>query len=395
LVHRFCEWAKEILKVDVEIFVSWSCPPDVSMLSSPGVSILIRSERFDTLLVEYLHLKDAGRQRNSVVTEFLLPSAALRWMAEFLLGYRWPQAALYATVRAQELRTDRRPPNPFRDEILASIDEVQRAALQCFCLAHELGHLFPSQHDQINLGARIDGLSLSRHIARDIEEAGMGDVADQMMDIAGSHIDASVLLREIDADLIAIELVAVFLANTLDVAPETALRASLHACEAQSFLYATKNTCQLLKKHAGRFQSREEFVRDDWIAGIQTSVRARCLLRRAGILLSRWCAGDQEQTASTINRFVPLVDAMFSESSEFRGDLAVAAHREAENLLSAVPAWNSDQNRDFFNPLIEAARQSSEIKEDLFHMLIAMGFPGDTNPVSWLEHLFELQRAAV
>jgi hypothetical protein len=141
LVHHFCEWAKEALAVEVQIFVSWSCPPDVSLLTSSGTNILIRSERFDTLLVEYLHLKRAGLATNPVLTNLILSSAVLRWMAEFLLGCRWPQAALYAAMRALELRIDPRPPNPFRDEMLASIHEVERAALQCFCLAHELGHL--------------------------------------------------------------------------------------------------------------------------------------------------------------------------------------------------------------------------------------------------------------
>ena len=382
-----------MLKVEVEIFVSWSCPPDVSILRSPGANILIRSERFDTLLVEYLCLKDAAGQANPVVKDLILPSAALRWMAEFFLGYRWPQVALYTAVRSLHMRTGARPPNPFRDETLASISEVQRAALQCFCLAHELGHLLPSQYDQISLDARVDGLSLSRHIARDIEEVGVGDVADQMMDLARSRIDASVLLREIDADLIALELVAAFIANTLDVPPETALQVSLAACEAQSFLYATKYTCQLLTRHAGHPESQEEFIRDNWIASAQTSVRARCLVRRAGILLSRWCARNEEQTATTINRFVPMVDAMFLESTEFRADLDAARHREAESLLSAVPAWNSDEARNFFSSLIEIARQSPEIKEDLFYMLIAMGFPGGTDPIRWLEHLFEVQQA--
>ena len=384
LVQRFCEWAKEMLKVEVNIFVSWSCPPDVSILTSSGVNILIRSERFDTLLVEYLHLKDAASPRNPL-TDLVLPPATLRWMAEFLLGYRWPQAALYTAIRAHELRIDPRPPNPFRDEALASVDEVQRVALQCFCLGHELGHLLPSQYDAPSLDTKVDGLSLSRHISRDIEEGGAAPVAEQMMAQARSSIDALNLLREIDADLIALELVAVFVANTLGVPAKEALQVALTAYEAQSFLYATKHTCALLRRYAGR-DDRAEFTREDWIAGLQVSVRARCVLRRAGFLLSRWRAGDEKQTAATI-------DAMFLESIEFRNDLATVAQGETEHLLNTLPALNAQEGRPFFDSLIETARSDSEVRLDLFYMLIAMGFPGGTDPIGWLEHLFEMQQA--
>jgi hypothetical protein len=209
-----------------------------------------------------------------------------------------------------------------------------------------------------------------------------------MMEAARSGIDAAVLLREIDADLLALELVAVFVANTFDVPAETALQVSLNACEALTFLYATKHTCSLLKRHGGGRNSQAGFVRDDWLAGAQFSVRARCLLRRAGILLSRWCAPDEEQTAETISRFVPIVDAMFLGSGTYRADLATAAQREAENLLDAVAAWSTDRGQT----LMEAARKSPELKLDLFYMMVAMGFPGGTDPIRWFEHLFETQQ---
>jgi hypothetical protein len=221
-----------------------------------------------------------------------------------------------------------------------------------------------------------------------MDEGGAGHVADQMMDLASGRIDASVLLREIDADLIALELVAVFVANTFEVSAETALQMSLTAYEAQTFLYATKHTCLLLKRYAGRHESHDDFMRDDWLAGLQFSMRARCMLRRAGILLSRWCAPGEDQTAATINRFVPVVDAMFLGSSDYRADLAVAAHREAENLLAAAPRWNADRGR----ALMEAARKSVEIKLDLLYMMVAMGFPGGTDPIRWFEHLLEAQQ---
>jgi hypothetical protein len=393
LVRDFCDWAKQQLQVQVEVFVSWSCPPDVSILTASGASILVRSERFDTLLVEYLHLKDAGQGGEPLLTESAMRSAVLRWMAEFLLGYRWPQAALDAAMRALALRIDPEPPNPFRDQTLASIDEVRRAAVQCFCLAHELGHLIPSSHDEISLDTTIDGLSLSHCIARDIKEAGSGDAADVMMRVARSRIDAAILLREIDADLIALELVAAYIANTLRVSAETALEVALAAFEAQCFVYATKQTCLLLKRHAGRPDARDDFVQDDWVAATQFSVRARCVLRRAGLLLSRWSAPDEQQTAATINRFVPVIDAMFAESMEFRATLAAVAHQESERLRDTIPAWNTNQDRAVFGSLIDAAQNNSDVRFDLFYMLLAMGFPGGTDPIRWMEHLFDAQQA--
>jgi hypothetical protein len=43
--------------------------------------------------------------------------------------------------------------------------------------------------------------------------------------------------------------------------------------------------------------------------------------------------------------------------------------------------------------MIETARASPAIRLDLYNMLVAMGFPGGTNPIDWFEHLFNAQQA--
>jgi hypothetical protein len=389
LVKKFIEWAMESLGVKAEIFISWSCPPDVSILTSPSANILVRSERFDILLIEYFHLKNTDPAFIGVLDE-VCSGQILRWMAEFFLGFRWPQGTLYALRLRDQLSIKVKPLPPFRDDMLASIDEVRRAAIQCFCLAHELSHLIPSRDESTNLSTPVDGRSLSRHIRREFDGSAIDpDVADRMIGAANERINARILLREIDADLSALELVAVFLAQTFDLDAEAALHATLEAYEAQAYLYALKHSCLLIKRYARAADSNYVFSREDWISSVQIAVRTRCVMRRAGFLLSRWSTPNEKQTAEVINRFVPVIDGMASEGAPFRDSLAARTQQDMERLRLAFMDLPEEDGTDILGSLLEDARNSPGTKLDLFYMLVGMGFPGGTDPFDWIEHLAE------
>src|SRR3954468_21445165 len=120
VVKDFFEWSRQHLKVNPNIYVSWSCLPDVMILKIVNSEILVRSERFDTLLVEYLQLKLHIKLRSgklsskiwskiwsnksfSKLEEATYRTVILRWMSEFFLGHQLPCYALYAVIESHEI----------------------------------------------------------------------------------------------------------------------------------------------------------------------------------------------------------------------------------------------------------------------------------------------------
>jgi hypothetical protein len=53
LVRAFCDRARDVNQIDASYFVSWSCPPDVAIIRTAASDAIVRSERLDTLLIEY------------------------------------------------------------------------------------------------------------------------------------------------------------------------------------------------------------------------------------------------------------------------------------------------------------------------------------------------------
>jgi hypothetical protein len=145
IVKIFVNTVRVSYSIDVDVYVAWECPPDVVIVTPPSGSVLIRSERLDTLLVEFHRLREVLPVFGGELGQSVATAQIYRWMAEFLIGYRNSSLALDAL----DLRPDLTGLqlgiwNPFRDETLASIPQAPRVALQCFSLAHEIGHLrFP------------------------------------------------------------------------------------------------------------------------------------------------------------------------------------------------------------------------------------------------------------
>ena len=133
--------------------------------------VLVRSERFDSLLVEYVRLSNSFFGQPPSVQKDLIESSFARWMAEFFIGYRRPTEAI-AALSISHSYDNRMAVSAFRDETLAALPDLPGAAVQCFCLAHEIGHvLFPGNND-VSLETAVDGLPLSRHVERDLLAVG-------------------------------------------------------------------------------------------------------------------------------------------------------------------------------------------------------------------------------
>lgn len=388
LVKSFFEIFAKENDLNAEIFVSWACPPDVRIVRTKDKNILIRSERFDTLLVEYLHLYAAYNSRTSTnARSALIATYVLRWMAEFLIGYRQPSEAIAAIKLCRDKYGEPTRSHAFRDESLASIPDIEKTALQSFCLAHELAHILYPRNPGKSLDDTVDGLSISRHIERDWIEAGHDPAL--MWPVVKEGLSAPTLFSEIDADLCALDSTIAFLLNTFSCPLQHAVHAALFACMAQWHIYASKNTCRLISKAVEGELDEHGFVVEDFLYGTQTMVRARCVLRRAGITWARFAYPDRRLTANDINQFVPLVDQLFIDDQEFIRhtetvfcEYAAEVRQETQGLDKAAAAATFKQRLDHL-------QSDSDLRLDFFYLLIAFGLPGGTDVVTYLDYIYK------
>jgi hypothetical protein len=215
LVREFCDRLAQAHDLDLHFFVAWACPPDVAIVRSAAGSAIIRSERLDTLLVEYFNLQRVHPNWSDDLAREVTTSAVLRWMSEFLIGYRHSGLALLAQ-RLRPPLPGLRLTSPFRDETLASVPELERVALQCACLAHEVGHILNPRRPGVTLDESVDGLPLAAHIAWGDQACGHSEeTLSALQHHWRQHLDGPTLVSEVEADLFAFSSVVEFLCNAL------------------------------------------------------------------------------------------------------------------------------------------------------------------------------------
>ena len=386
VVQSFCSRLTEALGLEVSYFVSWACPPDVSVISTPVGQAVVRSERLDTLLVEYHNLQRAHHVLDDSLATEVLASAALRWLSEFLIGYRQPGLALLAQ-RLRPKLDGLRWTSPFRDETLASIPELERAALQCVCLAHEIGHLQWPRRPEATLDHEFDGLPLAEHIAwGDRETSNSEQVLTALSKRWRAHLDAPTLVSEIEADLFSLYNVVEFQCNVLGYSLEQAFRATLRAFEAQLFVCMAKNTARLLVSSLQCNTSKAEFLLEDYLLGTEYLARARAVARRAGIL---WAIGEQPHAAPgtrQYDEYVRRIDALIIEVQPFT-QLASATLVRSAHLLFDTMASSRDRTREWLDKQFEILESDSRLRLDMFEILIAFGCPGSVDVTGYLRRM--------
>src|SRR5204863_2953143 len=116
----------------------------------------------------------------------------------------------------------------FRDEALASVPELEKAALQCFCLAHEIAHILYPRRSGMDMDFQSDGMSLRAHLTWEMRQMGLDlDVQQAMVSKMTELMDFDLLVTEIDADVSALGTIASFLPKVFDVSRAEAIRAAL------------------------------------------------------------------------------------------------------------------------------------------------------------------------
>jgi hypothetical protein len=97
-------------------------------------------------------------------------------------------------------------------------------------------------------------------------------------------------------------------------------------------------------------------------------------------------------TAEKMSKYVPKIDAMFTADQKFRLDLAWAFQSSMEHLKQQLQSSTSQSPDEQFSSLIATLEREPELKGDLFDVLIAMGFPGGTDTVRYVEWLYQSQQ---
>lgn len=390
MVRAFCDLLRQRHQLDFHVFVAWACPPDVKVLQprGGGGSAIIRSERLDTLLIEYYHLRGLHHLWESSLVRNVSAAGVLRWMCEFLIGYRQPELA----VLAQTLRPDTagvRLTNPFRDETLASLPDLERAALQCFSLGHEVGHLLIPKRKDATLDVVVDGLSLGQHVRTQEQQEGAvpeGQLA-ALAEVRERELDAANLLNEVEVDLFAFGTVVDFLCRVFDCSAEVAVAAAMLSFECQSFVYGCKGTCHLLSRVAAGELNEEGFRRQDYLIGVEIATRARAVVRRAGLV---WAVAEHPTPPAggrDYNAYVNKIDAMITPTIGFRSLMAEVLSEQAYTILATLHGNAGTRRGSWLDSLLRKAEQDSQLRLDLFYILIAFGCSGAVDPVAYLRQM--------
>jgi len=389
-VRAFCDLLRDRHGLNFHVFVAWACPPDVKVLQSRdrSASAVIRSERLDTLLIEYYHLRRLHNLWAGALARNVTAAGVLRWMCEFLIGYRQPELAILAHTLRPNI-TGIQLISPFRDETLASIPELDRAALQCFSLGHEVGHLLIPKQKNVTLNALVDGLSLAQHIRT--QEQQEGAVPDEILaalaDIRERELDAANLLNEVEVDLFAFGTVVDFLCRAFSCPVEVAIEATMLSFECQSFIYGCKGTCQLLSLVATGGLSEEEFRRRDYLIGVEIATRARAIVRRAGLV---WTVAEHPSPPAEgrdYNAYVQKIDALIRPTVGFTSLIAEVLHEQVYALLAALGENAGPRRTLWLDSLLRLLEQDPQIRLDIYYILIAFGCSGAVNAAAYLRQM--------
>lgn len=383
LVAQYVTWVSDVIPHDVRVYVSWQCPPDVSVLRTTSGGALLRSERLDTLLVEYCHLRKLLDIFDDDLAQEVASRQVLRWMCELLIGYRNSSLAVDALrLRPEMPGLEVSIWNPFRDETLASMPLADRTALQCFCLGHEIAHLGEVKSKDASVLTVIDGLPLMSHLDYELRKFLNPTELQVMQDYLTKNIDAGQLVSEVYADLFGFDSVAKFLHRGMDCEPEEAIHLALMAVEALAFVYSCKEDCRLLSELAAGKIDNDTFITKTHLPAFEWYARAKAVLRRAGFLLAEF----EGRRPGDLDRNVDRMDEYAMQSMRSRNNMIAALENCSKMLRSKALAYQQA-------PLDENNRTSwaldPDLRLELFYILIAFGCPGGVNVEDYLTSVSE------
>jgi hypothetical protein len=347
--------------------------------------------RLDTILVEFYRLQQIQALFDGQLASDVARAQVYRWMAEIIIGYRNSRLALDALRARPSLPgLEFKIWNPFRDETLASIPIERRVALQCFSLAHEIGHLTDGQIRSVGIRTEIDGLPVLSHITYDFRATGSPpEEVEKLGEFCEREVDADQLISEISADLFAFDAVCTFLTRVVGCSPELAVDLSLMSCEALIFVYHLKERCRLLTQVATSRIGADDYPLYQFLNGLAWSARSRAIGRRAGIILTYL----EEGSPDDFNRNVGRIDALIRRTQKQRNCVQDAIEACDETLLELVLGHLSQDAPS--QSLSDRLSEDPDLRIELFYLLIAFGCSGGVDVEGYLNSMDEMVHKVV
>ncbi len=385
-VETYVRAASQLLDLEIRTYVTWQCPPDVFVLRTEDAGLLIRSERLDGLLVEMLQLHDIQPYLGRRLLDKVTQRAVLRWMSEFLIGYRHPALAVTALRHRPTLDGPQfNVHHAFRDELLNSRTLLERTAVQCISVGHELRHLVEDAHARYDVWEEIDGVPVMSHI--DFHERNVDKVDDDSLEgfreFVSSAVDATRLVNEIHADLFAADTVLEFCVRALGCRSEDAVRATVAAFEMLAFTYFLKNACRLIAELTTGAKNRDEFDLALFLENLQWVARSRAVGRRIGISWAQLDNSTPEELVAAANQNVPRVDAMIMERLEGR----LAKERALDLAVHALLDTLDRSGKETISIAEALAHVDDEkyLRGELYLMLLGFGCSAPVDVRAYLE----------
>ncbi|KAB7746571.1 hypothetical protein GA707_03550 [Nostocoides sp. F2B08] len=385
-VESYMRAASRLLDLEVRTYVTWQCPPDVFVLAAEDAGLVIRSERLDGLLVEMLTLHDVQSLLGGQLLEEVSQSAVLRWMSEFLIGYRRPALAVTALRNRPSLDgLQVQIHHAFRDELLDSRPLLERTAVQCISVGHEMRHLVEDVDARYDVWENIDGIPVISHIDFDMRNVDKvdDDSLQRFHAFVSSTVDATRLVKEIHADLFAVDTVLEFCLRAFDCRSEDAVRSTLAAFETLVFTYFLKNACRLVAELSTGSKRRDEFDRALVLENLQWVARGRAVARHIGLSWAQFDNSTPEGALIAARQNVARVDAMITERLAGR----LANNRAFDHAVQALLDTLERSGKEQITVAEALAHVDSDgdLRKELYFMLVGFGCPGSVDVRTYLE----------
>lgn len=381
--------AENHVGVNIELFTSKRCPPDVFIVQSKHGVALVRSERLDTLLAEYLTLKDSMIGEGNIgdhsgriehfISSWLLESTLSQGLVSFSLDI----------LASRDTESEHYHNGVERGVEISELSGVRRLALQGAAICHEVGHLIQTDNSNLRLDFPHLGKSPIDHVEWDLINSGVPKpMIEKMLKVFSEKIDPAHLFEEIDADVFAFQSIAGFLNQSCGVDLRASIISALEALESVTFLQALKIDTVLVREiMRGRVNS-DEFAATSWANGATMVARTRTVLRAAAFY---WAtlegrSNGTEVSVEMIEARRMEIDALITPTFEFQGTLNGVYSEYYSRLGSSLIASNIEVQKSIADRL-DDLELDQQMQYHIKCVLTRMGFGPEVEPIEYLREL--------
>lgn len=384
-LNEFLDYIKLFVPVHVRVFLAARTRPEVFVLKTEHGCAVVLSDRLNEINAELVTffsilVKTGSDARcDKLIKKFL----CLR-LCEFLIGLGEHSLGLATLRMASELH------DHVNSDVVGSggqsLETVQQIALSMFVLAHEIGHLqIDDRYEHIKNTHMCDGIEIVRYVERGLRECGYSDE-----DIANevSRFNISHVAEEVASDVFAFDSVFGLFVDRLGIPGSLAVDRLLHAFSA---LLATEQ-CRITCLAASDRLTGEEILGSGLVLrqDLMSYIRAKFLMRRAGITWASAECGGVKTTSADFNSYVKKVDTIFAETEPvvnlvFQNLRSV----EADICTLGMELLDTSVAESFLPLIVAAVRSDRSMVNTLDNVLKSQGVIRSAG--EWLDSLVNRQ----